>query len=241
MHNVPHDLQPSMKFGGWQPCSLIDFPGKISVIVFTEGCSFRCPFCHNPGLVLPEKQSPPRLTEKEIFDFLRKRTGKLDGVVISGGEPTIHAGLPLFIKTIKEMGFSVKLDTNGSQPHVIERLLADGFVDYWAMDRKASLARYHLLAGVPIDPSVIVRSSQLIMAGAVEYEFRTTVIRELHSPEEIEQIGKELSGAHRLILQQFRPAVTLDPTLSTATTYTNEEMERLCNTIRPYINECSWR
>lgn len=230
-----------MKFGGWQQCSLIDFPGKVSVVVFTEGCSFRCPFCHNPSLVFPQLNSAPRITEDELFAFLEKRKGKLDGVVISGGEPTIHPSLPQLIRAIKKMGFSVKLDTNGSCPQMIEKLLSENTVDYWAMDWKASVARYHVLTGVQIDPAIIVKSSQLIRQATEEYEFRTTVIREFHSPEEIVQIGKELNGAHRLILQQFRPAVTLDPALQRATAYTKEEMDNLCDSIKPYIKECSWR
>ena len=230
-----------MKFGGWQQCSLIDFPGKISAVLFTEGCTFRCPFCHNPSLVLPGQDRSSQITEQEVFAFLETRKGKLDGVVISGGEPTIHAALPALIQAIRKMGFSIKLDTNGSRPEMVEQLIAEKTVDYWAMDRKASLARYQLLAGVSFDPSVVVRTSQLVMDATDSYEFRTTVIRELHSPEEIVQIGKELCGARRLILQQFRPAVTLDPSLQHATAYTNDEMERLCTSVKPYVSECTWR
>jgi pyruvate formate lyase activating enzyme len=230
-----------MKFGGWQQCSLIDFPGKISAVLFTEGCTFRCPFCHNPSLVIPGQNRSSRITEEEVFAFLEKRRGKLDGVVISGGEPTIHADLPELIKAIKKMGFAIKLDTNGSRPEMVERLISERIVDYWAMDRKSSIARYHLLAGVSFDPSIIVTTSQMVIDSTDEYEFRTTVIRELHSPEEIVQIGKELCGARKLILQQFRPAVTLDPSFQHATAYSNEEMEHLCTSIRPYVKECYWR
>jgi pyruvate formate lyase activating enzyme len=230
-----------MKFGGWQQCSLIDFPGKISAVLFTEGCSFRCPFCHNPSLVFPSQSTTPKITEEEVFAFLKKRQGKLDGVVISGGEPTIHADLPELIRTIKEMGFAIKLDTNGSCPEMVERLISERTVDYWAMDRKASLARYHLLTGVPCNTASVVASSQMVVNATDDYEFRTTVIRNLHSPEEIVQIGKELCGARRLILQQFRPAVTLDPALQHATAYSHEEMEQLCTSVKSYVKECSWR
>ena len=228
-----------MKFGGWQKCSLIDFPEKISVVLFTKGCTFRCPFCHNPSLVLPGPT--PCIDEEEVFAFLEQRRGKLDGVVISGGEPTIHEGLVPFIRTVKHMGFCVKLDTNGSRPEVVESLLKEGLIDYWAVDRKASLARYSQLVGVPLDPAIIVRASRLIMEATDAYEFRTTVIRELHSPEEVLQIAHELSGARRLILQRFRSDVTLDPALQKATAYSDEEMESLCQSVRPYIADCSWR
>lgn len=228
-----------MKLGGWQKCSLIDYPGKISAVLFTQGCTFRCPFCHNPDLVLPG--STVRIDEQEVFAFLEQRKGKLDGVVISGGEPTIHPDLPDFIRQIRQLGFSVKLDTNGSRPDVVESLLSEHLVDYWAMDRKASLARYSLLAGVAIDPSLIIRTSKLVMAATDAYEFRTTVIREYHSPEEIVQIANELAGARRLILQQFRPDVTLDPAFRQSTAYSAPEMEHLCALVRPIIPECHWR
>jgi len=230
-----------MRFGGWQKSSLIDFPGKISVVLFTQGCTFRCPFCHNPGLVLPEAFSSESITEQEVLSFLERRKGKLDGVVISGGEPTIQKDLPEFITAVKALGFAVKLDTNGSRPSVVEQLLHENLVDYWAMDRKASLARYHILAGLAVDTSSILKTSELVMEATDAYEFRTTVIREYHSPEEIVQIGKELAGARRLILQQFRSAVTLDPLFQQATAFSGEEMELLCQSVRPYVGECSWR
>jgi pyruvate formate lyase activating enzyme len=230
-----------MEFGGWQKCSLIDFPGKISAVLFTRGCTFRCPFCHNPSLVLPGAFSSDSVSEEEVLAFLGQRRGKLDGVVISGGEPTIHRDLPRFIRAVRQMGFSIKLDTNGSRPQVVEQLLKEGLVDYWAMDRKASLARYSHLAGVSIDPTTIVRTSQLVMAATDDYEFRTTVIREFHSSEEVLQIAKELQGARRLILQKFRPDVTLDVKLQKATAYTDEEMESFCQSARSYVIDCSWR
>lgn len=228
-----------MEFGGWQKCSLIDFPGKVSAVLFTRGCTFRCPFCHNPSLVLPGID--PSVSEEEILAFLEQRRGKLDGVVISGGEPTIHRELPRFVRTVRKMGFLIKLDTNGSCPDVVQQLLTEGLVDYWAVDRKASLVRYSSLAGVSVDPKVIVQTSQLIMDATDAYEFRTTVIREFHPPEEVLQIAKELSGARRWILQRFRPDVTLDPALQKATAYTDDEMESLRQSVRPYIVDCTWR
>lgn len=230
-----------MKFGGWQKTSFIDFPGKISAVLFTQGCTFRCPFCHNPSLVLPKSFSPSLITEQEVLSFLEERKGKLDGVVISGGEPTIHPDLPEMIRAIKKLGFAVKVDTNGSCPAMVEQLLSEKTVDYWAIDRKASLSRYPLLTGVDFDPSLVEKTSQMIRTSTVAYEFRTTVIRELHPPEELELIGKELAGAKLLVLQQFRPQVTLDPQMQHKTAYTDEEMESLCSLIKPYVRTVLWR
>jgi len=230
-----------MKLGGWQRCSLIDFPGKVSAVLFTKGCSFRCPFCHNPGLVVPQQFDNEHLSEETVFEFLKERQGKLDGVVISGGEPTIHPDLPDFIRTIKELGFAVKLDTNGDHPDIIEKLVTEKLVDYWAMDRKASLPRYEKISGVKIDIEDIVKSSNLIIDSGVPYEFRTTLVRELHPKEEPMLIAQEIQGADRYVLQQFRPLITLDTNLQTASPYSDEEMESLCETARPFVKECSWR
>lgn len=230
-----------MKFGGWQRCSLIDFPGKVSAVLFTQGCPFRCPFCHNPGLVIPSQFSPSTLSEEEVLSFLEKRRGKLDGVVISGGEPTIHQELPAFIRTVRSMGFEIKLDSNGSRPEVLEQLIHEHLVDYFALDRKASLAHYSVITGVPTNTQHIEQSSHLVMNSSIPYEFRTTVIKEFHPPEEVERIAQELSGAKRLILQQFRPAVTLDPKLQQATPYSDDEMGALVALAAPHVQECSWR
>jgi len=230
-----------VKLGGWQKCSLIDFPGKVCAVLFTKGCSFRCPFCHNPGLVLPKQLAQEHLDEKIVFEFLQKRKGLLDGVVVSGGEPTIHADLPEFLTTIKTMGFAIKLDTNGDHPEMIERLIRKNLVDYWAMDRKASLPRYAQITGIPIDTRKIEQSSSLIIQSGLPYEFRTTLVRELHPPEEVEHIARELHGVNRFILQQFRPLITLDPKLQTASPYNDEEMTSLCERAKPYVQECFWR
>jgi pyruvate formate lyase activating enzyme len=228
-----------MKFGGYRACSLVDFPGKISAVLFTQGCSFRCPFCHNPGLVL--HASATSLSEELLLDFLKTRIGKLQGVVISGGEPTIHPELESFIKKIKSLGFSVKLDTNGSHPEVVEALLKTDLINYWAIDRKASLANYSRISGVQIEPETIQKSSTLIMNATENYEFRTTVIREFHPPEEILTIAQELAHARRYILQQFRPNITLDPSLGSSIAYSPDEMEHLCTIARPFVKECCWR
>lgn len=228
-----------MKFGGYRACSLVDFPGKISAVFFTQGCNFRCPFCHNPQLVLPPHNTS--VSEEVLLDFLKTREGKLDGVVISGGEPTIHPELPACIKRIKDLGFSVKLDTNGSHPNVIEALLQSGLVDYWAVDRKASLSNHSKLSGVQIDAKILSLSASLIMNATENYEFRTTVIQEFHPPEEIVAIAQEIAHARRYILQQFRPHTTLDPALGSFKAYDPVQMDDLCALARPYVQECSWR
>jgi pyruvate formate lyase activating enzyme len=230
-----------MKFGGWHQCSLIDFPGKICAVLFTEGCSFRCPFCHNPGLVLPDRFIKNPISENEIFSFLEKRKGKLDGVTITGGEPTIQTDLKDFIKKVKFLGFAVKLDTNGSCPNVVESLLREGLLDYIAMDIKASLPRYHELCGVTVDTSLIEKTIHLIINSAKDYEFRTTLIKELHNEKEILAMAKSISGAKRYTLQKFRADVTLDESLQSFSSYSNEEMVELCKAAMPYVQECNWR
>jgi len=230
-----------MEFGGWQRCSLIDFPGKVSAVLFTKGCSFRRPFCHNPGLVLPNQPQEPPLSEEAVLEFLHARKGKLDGVVVSGGEPTIHKALPAFLRCVKDLGFEVKLDTNGDNPYVVEQLIEEKTVDYFAMDIKASAARYSVVSGVAIDPEQIWKSVSLIMNSSCSYEFRTTVVKELHEPEEIPRIAQHIQGASKFFLQQFRPLVTLDPALQSATPYSADEMEALCESARPYVQHCAWR
>lgn len=230
-----------MKFGGWHRCSLIDFPGKVATILFTEGCSFRCPFCHNPGLVLPDLFSKNPIPENEVLSFLEKRKGKLDGVTISGGEPTIHNDLEDFLKKVKNLGFAIKVDTNGSHPEAVEHLLEKGLVDYIAMDIKASLPRYSMLSGVPVDTSKIERSIRLLIGSSIEYEFRTTVIKELHNPQEIALMAQTISGAKKYLLQKFRPDVTLDASTKTLSAYSDEEMAHLCSVALPFVQTCSYR
>jgi len=229
-----------MKFGGWQRFSLIDFPEKVSAILFTEGCSFRCPFCHNPQLVVP-KQPSAALSEKEIFEFLTSRQGKLDGIVISGGEPTIHHDLPKFLQKIRAMGFEIKIDTNGSHPEMMQQLIHQNLVDYWAMDIKSPLVTYQTITQSTISSTTIAQSIQLIMQGTIDYEFRSTLLPAYHTDEDIEQMAKEIQGAKKYILQRFRPDVTLDPALQEYPPFSEEEMNRLCEHAKKYVPNCFWR
>lgn len=231
-----------MRFGGWHTCSLIDFPGKISAIVFTEGCSFRCPFCHNPGLVLPQLFTKHPVLEEEVLSFLEKRRGKLDGIVISGGEPTLQPDLEAFLIKVRALSFAIKLDTNGSRPEILESLIQKNLVDYVAMDIKASFPHYEKVAGVFFDTSTIRKSISLLMNSHIDYEFRTTLLKEFHPKEEVEALALSIQGAKKYVLQKFRPDVTLDKAFATAaSSYSDAEMEFLCEQVRPFVRQGAWR
>jgi len=189
---------------GFRPTTLSDYPDRVAAIVFTPGCTFRCPFCHNPELVLPDRvASLSLLREDDIVQELCERRTFLDGVVITGGEPSLQPGLPRFAEQVKELGLRVKLDTNGSRPDVLARLLRDGLVDYVAMDVKAPPGAYARLAGVPCDLAAIEQTIDWIRRRAPEYEFRTTVAPTL-ARGDILRIAEWLHGARRYVLQPFR-------------------------------------
>lgn len=229
-----------MKIGGFQEFSLIDYPGKLCAIVFTQGCNFRCPYCHNPELVDPERFTKP-VSEDYIFSFLEKRKDKLDAVEITGGEPTLHRDLADFIAKIKSMGFLIKLDSNGTNPEVVETLIKNNMVDYLAMDVKAPLEKYGQAVGAEVDTKKIKKSIELIKRSGLEHEFRTTIVRGHLSPEDIVQIGKLLEGASLYILQKFVPSKTLDPEFSQKETYSKEEFIELRDKIKKYVKECMIR
>lgn len=189
-----------MKIGGIQKLSLIDYPHMLSAVLFTIGCNFRCPFCHNPTLVIPEKYAQS-IDVDGIFKFLEERKKYINGVVITGGEPTLYPDLPEFIKKIKGMGYAVKLDTNGSNPEMLERLIDEKLVDYVAMDIKAPLERYSELTNTDVDIEKIKKSIEILKKSKVKYEFRTTVAPNL-TFEDIEKICGEVGGAE-YYLQQF--------------------------------------
>ncbi|MBR3685268.1 MAG: anaerobic ribonucleoside-triphosphate reductase activating protein [Clostridia bacterium] len=187
---------------GLQKLTVLDFPGQVACIVFTAGCSFRCPFCHNATLVKAEGDN---ISEEEVLAYLKKRQGILDGVVITGGEPTIQKDLKEFIIKIKNLGYKVKLDTNGYHPEVLEDLLNDGLVDYVAMDIKNSKDKYAVTVGLQnIDILRIERSVELLKNCNIPYEFRTTTMEELHSEEDIKSIAEWLKGAKKYFLQSFK-------------------------------------
>lgn len=224
-----------MRIGGIQHCSLIDYPQKICAIVFTIGCNFRCPYCHNPELV---DETAEELDMESIFAFLKKRIGKLDAVTITGGEPTMHSDLISFIGDIKALGFLVKLDTNGTNPRVIEEVQQKKLVDYFAMDIKAPLAGYHATVGRPVDTDAIAGSIALLKNGGVPYEFRTTVVKSLLSMEDLHGIGEAIRGAHTYYLQKFVPTKTLNPAFIKKTTYSDEEFVEMQKTMSTYVDHC---
>jgi pyruvate formate lyase activating enzyme len=203
-----------MDIGGLQKFSLADFPGRIAAIVFCRGCNFRCPYCHNPELVDPQRYATP-ISQMEVFQFLSLRKGQLQGVVVTGGEPTVHADLPDFLSGVRDLGFSIKLDTNGSNPPLLRRILQAGLLDYIAMDIKAPLASYERVAGVAVHTSDIEKSIALIIESGIPHEFRTTYLEPLLSPEDVTGIAELVRGCRLFVLQSFRPSATLDESLHT--------------------------
>ncbi len=203
-----------MKIAGYEPFTLTDYPGKIAAIVFTQGCNFRCPFCHN-GALLPAKPSSGSLMpEDSFFDFLRCRQDKLDGVVVTGGEPTLQFDLEFFIQKIKAMGFLVKLDTNGSRPHVVKKLLDEKLLDFIAMDIKSSFESYDRLAGVKAPIKKIQESIQLIASSGVEHQFRTTFVEPLMDNSDLEKIKEIIPNGSWWVKQKFKPENAFDKNLT---------------------------
>lgn len=194
---------------GLNKTTLLDYPGRVAATIFTGGCNFRCPFCHNGGLVL-EPALQPSKSEEEILEFLGRRKNILKGVCITGGEPTLQADLDLFLGKIKELGYSVKLDTNGYAPLVLEKLLEEGLVDYVAMDIKNCPEKYAYTAGFTGEREAgfalekVEKSVDLLKRSGISYEFRTTVVREFHRKEDFKRIGEWISGCSSYFLQQFR-------------------------------------
>ena len=199
-----------MNIGTIQRFSLIDFPGRICAIVFTQGCNFRCPYCHNPELVEPSLYGRG-MAEGDLLAFLDRRRGKLDAVSITGGEPLLQRGLAGFIEKVRALGYLVKVDTNGSFPLVLKDMLDKGLLDYIAMDVKAPLEKYEEVVKASIKPESIAQSIQLIMNSGIDYEFKTTVPSSLLTEKDLEKIGTLIKGAKRYYLQQFVPSKTLDP------------------------------
>lgn len=219
-----------MKIGGINTLTLLDFPGKVAAIVFTAGCNFRCGYCHNVQFVLPEqieKISGHFIPEEKFFHFLKTRKGLLDGVVVSGGEPTIWPDLPDFLRKIKNQGFLTKLDTNGTNPRMLEKIFKEKLVDYVAMDIKMPLNEYETLAGVKTDGETLRKSVEIIKNSAIEYEFRTTVIEEFHDVEVMKQIFEDIGHVQKFTLQNFRPEKTLSPSFGKFHACTTEKLSLL--------------
>ncbi len=220
-----------MLIGGYQKTTLLDFPERVACIIFTHGCNFRCPWCHNATLVT---EAFSGVSEDEIFAFLSKRKGILDGVVISGGEPLLQSGIFELIKKIKAMGYDIKLDTNGTYPEKLKELISAGLLDYIAMDIKNSREKYAQTSGVDnVDISRIEHSVDIIKESGVPYEFRTTLTREQHSPEDIVKIGEWIKGARKYFLQGFTDSGNLVGEGHSA--YTPDEMQAMADSIKELV------
>ncbi len=192
-----------MEFGGFQKLTLLDFPGVVACTLFTKGCNFLCPFCHNAPLVNRTLEADT-ISENEVLDYLRKRRGILEGICITGGEPLLHTELEDFIQKVRDLGYKVKLDTNGSFPERLTELVVGGMVDYVAMDIKNSWVKYRFTTGKDtIDVADIKDSIQFLMQRRIPYEFRTTVVRELHTVADIEAIAQVIQGADAYYIQNF--------------------------------------
>lgn len=226
-----------MKLYGLQKTSLLDYPEHISAIVFTGGCNFNCPFCQNSGLLHPENSS--LLDTEKFFSFLKKRSGILEGVVITGGEPTLSSDLPEFIRRIRSLGLKVKLDTNGARPESIQYLLEHQLLDYIAMDVKASPEHYSRVAGVNISIERIRQTIRLIMESCLPYEFRTTVVRELHELPYFHQLGELIADADLCYLQTFCDSSTVN--VQGLHPYSDEDMKKAAEILQLYVHKVKIR
>jgi len=216
-----------VRLKGWVRTSLIEYPDHIATVLFCGGCNFRCPPCHNADLVL-RPEGMPDLPSEEVWAFLSRRARLVDGVVITGGEPTLQDELIPFLRQVKERGLDVKLDTNGYRPDVLATLLDEELVDYVAMDVKAPAEKYRLLAGRDdLDVALLEHSIALLRSSGLAHEFRTTVVPGLLDEDNVEEIARWISGAERYVLQQFRPLRTLDPALEGITPYPVERLRAI--------------
>jgi pyruvate formate lyase activating enzyme len=225
-----------MKIGALQKFSLIEYPGKISAIVFTQGCNFRCPYCYNRELVDPVYYKT-LLSENDVFSFLQKRRNKLDAVTITGGEPSLQPDLLIFLQQLKKMNYLVKVDSNGSYPEILEEMLEKDLVDYIALDIKAPLEKYAQITQSEIQPDKIKRSIDSVMSSGVDYEFRTTVVASLLSRRDLVEIARMIPGAKCYALQRFIASKTLDASFMNEKSYQDEDFTRIVCEIRPFVSK----
>lgn len=230
-----------MNIKGLQKTTLLDYPGHVAATVFIGGCNFRCPFCHNMNIVescnAEDNNGRDEISEEELFLFLQKRRGILDGVCITGGEPTLYNELPEFIGKIKNLGYAIKLDTNGTNPDMLKNLVKKRLIDYVAMDIKASYDKYMKVAGIDDGIKLIdkvKKSVEYLKSGVIEHEFRTTIVEQYHDEEEIKKIGEILQGEDRYFLQSFKESeYVTDKTLTSAD---KETVEKYVELLKKYIN-----
>lgn len=249
-----------MIIGGLQKFSLLDYPEHMSAIIFTQGCNFRCQYCYNPMLVWPigngklkdisspaldgdqQKGHPQIISESDLFAFLKSRVGKLDAIVITGGEPTIHNDLAEFIARIRKLGYKIKLDTNGANPDMIKKLVKENLVDYMAMDIKAPMEKYDSVVGVQPDLKKLKKSIKIIRKSGLPYEFRTTVVPKLIELDDVKVIGKLIKGVDKWYLQQFKTETDLvNKSFEGLKPYSVKELEKMCQESKRYVRECRVR
>jgi len=220
---------------GFSKTSLLDWDGKVTAVIYLPGCNFRCPFCHNRELVL-NTDALEEVPFEEVKEFIESNLDFLDGVVVSGGEPTIHRDLPELLRALKELGVKVKLDTNGSNPDMLADLIRSGLVDFVAMDLKAPLdEKYADLAGTEVDLEKVKRSIALIMTSGVDYEFRSTMVPVLLHDVDYERMAAYIGTAKRYALQQFRPKNTIDGALSMLDPLKEEKVTKIAERCKPYV------
>lgn len=223
-----------MVLSGIQKLTLLDYPGKVACTLFTGGCDLRCPFCHNASLALPERERDVFEID-EIMAFLKKRRGVLDGVAVTGGEPLMHSEIPELLLSIKELGYSVKLDTNGTFPARLREIVERGLVDRVAMDIKGPIEKYPLITGVPkLDMGPIKESAAYLMICGVDYEFRTTAVKPLHTASDFASVGEWIKGAKEYYIQEFKDSGDLIDARGLSG-FTAEEMAVFADVIRPWV------
>lgn len=238
-----------MIIGGLEKLTLLDYPDHLAAIIFTSGCNFRCRYCYNPMLVLPEKKNSDKnkkdlnsIGNEDLFLFLKKRFGKLEGVVITGGEPTLHHDLPDFIKKIKDLGYLVKLDTNGTNPEMLATLIKNKLVDYIAMDIKADFDNYEKVVGVMVNFKNLEKSVKMIMASDLPYEFRSTLVPGLVDKDIFVSMAKLIKGAKKWYLQNFKSDTNLvDPELQGRRKFSNKEMKEFVALGKDFVELCEDR
>ncbi len=240
-----------MIIGGLEKLTLLDYPDHLAAIIFTQGCNFRCHFCYNPLLVLPqigkdvknkEEKGLAPISQEDLFLFLSERFGRLEGVVITGGEPTLHPDLPSFIRKIKKIGYLVKLDSNGTNPEMLDKLIKEKLIDYIAMDIKAPFSRYQEVVGVPVEYNNLRKSVKIIMSSSLPYEFRTTVVPSLLSEDDFVKMGKEIKGADKWYLQKFKSDTSLvNSAYQDRISYTDKEMNHFARIAQRYVKLCEVR
>ena len=234
------EISNGVQVYGLQKLTLIDYPGRLAATVFLCGCNFKCPWCYSRELVLPEEiKKQPKISEKDFFDFLKERKELLEAVVICGGEPTIHQDLPQFCKKIKKLGYLVKLDTNGSGPKMLKKLINEKLIDYVAMDIKLPKEKYKEVLGV--DVKNIEESINILKSSGIDHEFRSTVVPTILDKEDVIKMAKWIQGAKKYYLQNFRPEKTIDPEFEKIKPYPEEYLLEIQKAISSFFEICQIR